>query len=70
MDQQTFIQKQNEYLKDIPPEFHTALKNIAWDEGHLWGPSEVLCTLKDLIDALQQSIVNFENRVRQEGKSL
>ena len=63
MTENEFETKQTELLKNIPEEFHAAIKNVAWQEGHSYGYEEVLIHLGNLVDALQEPIKNYTNKI-------
>ena len=58
-----FRKKQDEFLEQIPHEFHKALKHMAWEESHAHGYNEVLETLDDMIFHLKPAIEEFEKRL-------
>lgn len=63
MDNQEFEQRQEEILKDIPEEFHSAVKWHAWDRGHSSGYESVLSCVADLVDMLKDPIAEYTARL-------
>jgi hypothetical protein len=61
-----FEQKQEAKLQDVPKEFHSPLRMIAWDRGHSSGHSEVLMILEDLVfhfkPAIDEYTKNLQNK--------
>jgi len=66
MTNEEFRQKEEELLKDIPPEFRSAISYHAWEQGHSAGYGEVLIYVSDLADALAPAIRAFVSRIRNE----
>lgn len=63
MDNQEFEQRQEEILKDIPEEFHSAVRWHAYDHGHAYGHEEVLIHVQNLVDMLKEPIVKYTERL-------
>lgn len=63
MDNQEFEQRQDEILKDIPQEFHSAVRWHAYDRGHAYGHNEVLIHVQDLVDMLKEPIAEYTARL-------
>lgn len=63
MDNQEFEQRQEEILKDIPEEFHSAVRWHAYDYGHAYGHEEVLIHVQNLVDMLKEPIVKYTERL-------
>lgn len=53
-------------LLEIPEEFHSPLKYLAYLQGHAYGEPEVLSILGDLVDHLKEPIQRFEKRVEKD----
>lgn len=63
MNDQEFAAKQQEILADIPEVFHGALSYYAYREGHSGGNNDILIILEDLVEALKEPIMKFEEQV-------
>lgn len=63
MDNQEFEQREEEILKDIPEEFHSAVRWHAYGQGHAFGREEVLIHVHDLVDMLKEPIVKYTERL-------
>ena len=66
MTGEEFNVQETELLKQIPPEFRSALSGMAYEDGHYAGYEEVLSILRGLINSLEEPIANFEKRIRSE----
>lgn len=67
MNQEEYELKVEQALQDIPPEFHGALRWIAWDRGHTYGHSEVYNHLLTLVDNLAEPIQKYTERLKNSG---
>lgn len=63
MDEKEFEQRQDEILKDIPEEFHSAVKWHAWDRGHSSGYELVLNCVAELVYMLKKPIAEYTARL-------
>lgn len=63
MDNQEFEQRQEEILKNIPEEFHSAVRWHAYGQGHAFGHEEVLIHVHDLVDMLKEPIAEYTARL-------
>ena len=63
MDEKEFEQRQDEILKDIPEEFHSAVKWHAYDHGHAFGYEEVVIHVHNLVDMLKEPIIKYTERL-------
>jgi hypothetical protein len=63
MEMKSFQDRKIEILHGTPKEFHSALYNFAWREGHSCGESEVLIILKDLCEMIREPIKDYTMRI-------
>ena len=63
MDEKEFEQRQDEILKDIPQEFHSAVSWNAYERGHAYGHEEVLIHVQNLVDMLKEPIAKYTDRL-------
>ena len=68
-ERKKFHEQQDEILKNIPVEFANALRDIAWEQGHSSGYSEVLMIVGDLVYRLKPAIAAYKARIAKEVKS-
>jgi len=61
-----FAEKEKEILSKIPKEFHSAVSNLAYEDGHAYGYEEVLIHVQKLVDMLVKPIADYGSRVRWE----
>ena len=66
MTSEEYGAKQNELLKDIPEEFHSALCSMAYESGHSAGMEECISHLSGLISDLKPSIEKYTKRLTQQ----
>lgn len=60
MNGEKFYQYLLEILKDIPEEFHSAVRYHAWDLGNAYGYNEtVLSHVQNLVDMLKEPIAKY-----------
>ena len=56
---------EDEYiLRNIPHEFHAALKHSAYERGHAYGEDEVMGELMDLVGLIEPAIVLYTRRIQ------
>ena len=58
MNNEQYAKKQEEILKDIPVEFHSALSYYAYEQGHSAGLDECFGVLQGLVSMLKEPIEN------------
>lgn len=63
MNGENFEQRQDEILKEIPEEFHSAVSWHAYDRGHAYGHEEVLIHVQNLVDMLKDPIIKYTERL-------
>lgn len=69
MNGENFEQRQDEILKDIPEEFHSAVKWHAYDRGHAYGHEEVLIHVQNLVDMLKDPIIKYTERLTKNNQT-
>jgi hypothetical protein len=67
MTQDEYDIKSEEALRDIPSEFHSAIRWNAWENGHAYGYDEVYIHLRDLVEALSIPIQEYTKRLQSGG---
>lgn len=67
MSAEAFISEEEKGLAEIPAEFHSVIREWAWDKGHSSGYDEVVSILRELAGSLKKPIEAFKERLT-EGK--
>lgn len=67
MTQDEYIIKSEEALRDIPPEFHNAIRWNAWTHGHAYGYNEVYIHLLELVEDLSIPFQKYTKRIQRGG---
>lgn len=57
-----------EELSPLPPELRSAVQQLAYDDAHGSGYSQVLFRIETLVDALRKPLDTFAARIRTESK--
>jgi hypothetical protein len=63
MDQQEYENKCTEILVNIPSEFHSAMRQIAYELGHAYGYQEICSVLNDLAYFFTEPIRQYTKRI-------
>jgi hypothetical protein len=67
MTDEEYELKVKEELRDIPPEFHSAFRYMAYENGHAYGYEEVYGHLQDLVFHLAEPIQKYTERLKKSG---
>lgn len=61
-----FNQESEEILSEIPAEFHSYIRQEAWDRAHSSGMEEVLNIITRMVDGLAEPIAEYAERMKRE----
>lgn len=64
-----FEKRKRQILKNIPKEFHEALFYYVHQQGHAGISEEMLITLEDLVNVLEEPFIKFINRIIEDANN-
>ncbi len=68
MTDEEFEAEQADLLKDIPPEFHSALRMVAYENGHSAGMEECITELRPLVNMLKAALPAYTARIQEDAR--
>ena len=63
MTEAEYDQECDEILTDVPEEFHSVLRDMAYDRGHSSGREEVVGILRDLVGHMSPVVKKYHKKV-------